>query len=106
MLMHMLCTGSAVSSAEALRIGLVSHVLPSRRELDAFVAQTGQAIAQLPRDVIALGKSAFVRQTQMRNTAEAMRFASEIMVDNLDLASCKEGLDAFAEKRKPSWGQS
>ena len=102
-LMHMLCTGSAINSTEALRIGLVSHVLPSRKELDAFVEETGEQISQLPRDVIALGKSTFLRQTQMRNTSEAMQFASEVMVDNLALPSCRQGLDAFAAKRAPVW---
>ena len=103
MLMHMLCTGNAISAEEALRVGFVSHTFAGRSEMDTFVQKTGEEIAQLPRDVITMGKQAFLRQTQLRNTGEAMNFASEVMVDNLSLDSCKVGLDAFANKEKPKW---
>lgn len=57
----------------------------------------------LPRDVIKLGKLAFIRQTQMRNKDEAMNFGIDVMVDNLLTNACKSGLEAFAKKETPKW---
>jgi enoyl-CoA hydratase/carnithine racemase len=102
-LSHMLFTGDAVGAAEALRMGLVSHVFEDAAQMSAFVEATGERIKSLPRDVIALGKQAFIRQTQMRNASEAMGFAIDVMVDNLGLDSCKTGLDAFVSKKTPKF---
>lgn len=103
MLMHMLMTGDAISSEEALRIGLVSHVFPDAEKMNVFVASTIERIKSLPCDALALGKSAFHRQSQMKRTSDAMSFATDIMIDNLQLENTKEGLRAFGEKRHPNW---
>ncbi len=103
MLSHMLFTGDAVGSEEALRMGLVSHVLEDGPSMAAFVESTAERIKSLPRDVIALGKQAFIRQTQMRNASEAMGFAIDVMTDNLKMDSCRTGLQAFADKKTPKF---
>lgn len=117
----MLFTGDAITADVALRAGLVSHVFDTPEKMQTFVDETAARIKSLPRDVIALGKAAFVRQTQMRNKEEAMNFgtcsvflcvfslifylrlAVDVMVDNLQHEQCKSGLEAFAKKEKPRW---
>jgi 1,4-dihydroxy-2-naphthoyl-CoA synthase len=37
------------------------------------------------------------------NLAEAYRYVSEVMVDNLMTRDAKEGLNAFIDKREPKW---
>ena len=39
----------------------------------------------------------------MENLDDAYKYASQIMVDNLKLGDCQEGLNAFLEKRKPKF---
>lgn len=102
-LSHMLYTGEAISADEAQRIGIISHQFPDATTMEQWTSGVIERVLSLPRDGIALGKSAFLRQSQMRNSHEAMLFASDIMTDNLGLDTCKEGLDAFATKRKPKW---
>jgi enoyl-CoA hydratase/carnithine racemase len=103
MLMQMLLTGDACSADEALRIGLVSHMFESTEQMDDFVTHCATQVAALPADVVSLGKQAFYKQIQMRNASEAMDFASDVMVDNIEMPSCQVGLDAFAGKTKPKW---
>merc|ERR1711991_315177 len=98
-LFHMLVTGEPVDAAAGLRMGLVSHTFGDAAAMQRFVEASAEQVRALPRDVIAVGKSAFHRQVQMRNTGEAMEFASEVMVDNLAMPACRVGLDAFAEKK-------
>lgn len=91
-LMHMLFTGDSVSAADALRMGIVSHVFDSTDKMRVFADHTVAQIVALPRDVIALGKSAFHRQAQMRTHQMAMGFATDVMLDNLQMANTAEGL--------------
>ena len=99
----MLYTGEPISAEEALRIGIVSHVKEDLDELERWANEVAEKICSLPQDALALGKHAFLRQSQMRLSTEAMEFASDIMVDNLGLENTKEGLKAFAEKRHPKF---
>ena len=54
-------TGRTMDAAEALRVGFVSAVAPVD-ELRAVAAQTAEAIARAPRDVLLRTKAKFVRR--------------------------------------------
>jgi enoyl-CoA hydratase/carnithine racemase len=49
-----------------------------------------------------MGKRAFYRQREMP-LAEAYRYASDVMVENLLKRDAEEGIRAFVEKRDPKW---
>lgn len=61
---YMIFTGLPISAEEALKIGLVSSVVPSEK-LDAECEAICEAIKSKSRSVISLGKKFFYRQIQM-----------------------------------------
>ena len=64
-------SGSIVSGAEAVRIGLFNRALPPAR-LDAAVAEYAARVARTPRDLLALQKRAINRTQDLRGFREAM----------------------------------
>jgi enoyl-CoA hydratase/carnithine racemase len=99
--MEMLLTGEPVSAARAREMGLVNHVVIAGTERDAAIALASKA-ARKSAYTVRLGKAAFYRQAEMR-LAEAYRYASEVMTENMMARDAEEGIGAFIEKREPKW---
>ena len=99
--MDMLLTGDMVSAEDALRIGLVNRVVPAGTERDAALVLARQ-IASKSALTVKIGKEAFYRQLEM-SLADAYRYASDVMVENMLARDAEEGIGAFIEKRTPSW---
>jgi enoyl-CoA hydratase/carnithine racemase len=99
--MEMLLTGDLIGAEEALRVGLVNRVVAPGRELDEALA-LARRIAGKSAHAVKLGKQAFYRQLEM-DLAEAYRFTSEVMVENLLARDADEGIAAFIDKREPRW---
>ena len=99
--LEMLLTGEAVSAADAQRIGLVNRVVPPGAARETAMAVARQ-IASKSSMTVALGKRAFYAQRSM-DVAEAYRYASAVMVENMLKFDAKEGIGAFLEKRDPHW---
>jgi enoyl-CoA hydratase/carnithine racemase len=102
--MEMLLTGNPVSADHAQRIGLINRVVPPGTERAAAVAMARQ-IASKPARTVSVGKEAFYRQAEM-TLAEAYRYASSVMVENMLSSEGVEGIGAFVEKRAPDWKHS
>ena len=99
--MEMLLTGDLVDAFTALRFGLVNRAVPAA-ELDATVNQLARKIAGKSPLTLKLGKQAFYRQREM-TLPEAYDFASRVMTENMLARDAEEGIDAFLEKREPTW---
>ncbi len=99
--MEMLLTGKMISAEEARRIGLVNSVVAPGDERDAALA-LAKKIAAKSALTLKIGKEAFYRQLEMP-LADAYRYASEVMVDNMLARDAEEGIGAFIEKREPKW---
>src|SRR5947209_4165597 len=99
--MEMLLTGDMVSAEEARRSGLVNRVVPAGTERGEALKLARQ-IASKSALTVKIGKQAFYRQLEM-SLADAYRYASEIMVENMLARDAEEGIGAFIEKRTPSW---
>ncbi|XP_006826025.1 enoyl-CoA hydratase domain-containing protein 3, mitochondrial-like [Saccoglossus kowalevskii] len=99
--MEMLFTGKPIDAQAALKHGLVSKIVP-KEKLEEETMAVARQICKSSRAVIALGKSCFYHQIT-KDLSDAYRQASEIMVFNLDLKDGQEGINAFIEKREPSW---
>jgi len=99
--MEMLLTGEMISAEDAARIGLVNHVVApgSEREEALKLAKKITAKSAL---TVKIGKEAFYRQLEMP-LAEAYRYTSEVMVENMLARDAEEGISAFIEKRDPKW---
>ena len=99
--MEMLLTGDMISAAEAERMGLVNHVVPTAELTDATMA-LARRIAAKSVQTLKVGKGAFYRQLDM-DLKRAYDYASHVMTENMQALDAAEGIDAFLQKRKPVW---
>jgi enoyl-CoA hydratase/carnithine racemase len=99
--MEMLLTGDMISAEDAARIGLVNHVVAPGSERDEALTLAKKITAKSALTV-KIGKEAFYRQLEMP-LAEAYRYTSEVMVENMLARDAEEGITAFIEKRDPKW---
>ena len=98
---EMLVTGAFISAEEAMAKGLVNRVAPME-SLDAEVEALVAAIVAKPRTAIAMGKQLFYRQIEA-NVETAYEDAGRTMACNMMDAAALEGVQAFIDKRKPTW---
>ncbi len=99
--MHMLLTGEPVSAARARELGLVNSVVAAGTERAAAIA-LADSIARKSAHTVKIGKEAFYRQVEMP-LAEAYHYAAEVMTRNMLARDAEEGINAFIEKRDPTW---
>ncbi len=99
--MEMLITGEFLSAQEALQKGLLNRVVAPER-LSTEVEQLLQSIVSKPREALAMGKQLFYAQRELGLEA-AYQLAGHTMAVNMVQPCAREGVRAFAEKRKPSW---
>ncbi len=98
---EMLVTGDFIDAQAARERGLVNRVVPAA-ELDAEVARLAGAIVARSPVAVRAGKAAFYRQLEL-GAADAYALASQVMAENMMAEDAAEGIDAFIQKRKPSW---
>jgi enoyl-CoA hydratase/carnithine racemase len=99
--MEMLLTGDMISAEDAVRIGLVNRAVPPGSEREEAL-KLARKIASKSAMTVKLGKEAFYRQREM-TLADAYRYGSEVMVENMLKRDAEEGIGAFVEKRDPKW---
>ena len=99
--MEMLLTGGFISADEARQRGLINRAVPLE-SLDAEVESLVLAIVAKPRDAVAMGKALFYKQRET-NIEAAYQLAGQTMACNMAHPVAQEGVQAFIEKRKPSW---
>jgi enoyl-CoA hydratase/carnithine racemase len=99
--MHMLLTGEMVAAEEAARIGLINRVVAPGTEREEAL-KLARKIASKSQHVLKIGKEAFYRQLELP-LADAYRYASQVMTENMMARDAEEGLCAFIEKRPPKW---
>ena len=99
--LQMLLTGDLIDAPTALRFGLINeHV--SGEQLDVAVEALAVKIASKSRHTLAVGKAAYYRQAELP-LEEAYAYAKGVMVQNLQARDAREGIDAFIDKRHPTW---
>ncbi|WP_090045495.1 enoyl-CoA hydratase [Limnohabitans sp. 2KL-27] len=99
--MEMLLTGGFISAAEAQSRGLVNRVCAAA-ELDAQADALVNAILAKPREAVRVGKALFYQQREM-GIESAYQLAGQTMACNMVHEVAQEGVQAFIEKRAPSW---
>lgn len=99
--LEMLITGAFLSAKEAKEEGLVNRVVAAD-ELDEAVLKMATTIAQKGSDARSIGKNMFYEQLNM-DLESAYKYASEKIVCSILSQDGEEGLNAFAEKRRPNF---
>lgn len=95
---EMIFTGSAVKADEALRIGLVNHVVPKSELLDAALELAGKIALNAPI-AVKLAKSAINRGMQS-DISTALAYESEAFAECFASEDQTYGMDAFIRKIK------
>jgi enoyl-CoA hydratase/carnithine racemase len=99
--MEMLLTGDFIDAATALDRGLVNRVVPLEF-LDEEIESIANSILAKPAVAISMGKQLFYRQLEMCIDA-AYQLAGQTMACNMMDEAALEGVQAFIEKRDPTW---
>jgi enoyl-CoA hydratase/carnithine racemase len=99
--MEMLLTGGFISAAEAQSRGLVNRVCTAA-ELDVQIDDLVNTILAKPREAVRVGKALFYQQREM-GIESAYQLAGQTMACNMAHEVAQEGVQAFIEKRTPSW---
>jgi enoyl-CoA hydratase/carnithine racemase len=99
--MEMLLTGEFIDAQAALERGLINRVVPLQA-LDQTISALTESILAKPAVSIAMGKQLFYRQLEMGISA-AYQLAGETMACNMMDEAALEGVQAFIEKRSPTW---
>ena len=100
---EMLVTGEFIGADDAKAKGLVNRVAAAE-ELDAEVERLVAAIVAKPPVAVATGKALFYRQLET-GIAAAYEDAGRTMACNMMDPSALEGVQAFIDKRPPSWSR-
>jgi 2-(1,2-epoxy-1,2-dihydrophenyl)acetyl-CoA isomerase len=97
-------SGDPISANEAMRLGLVARVVPSEQLLPAAMEQ-GQRFADGPRKTYALIKRGLER-TYDFDLEQTLELEAQLQAIAAKTQDSWEGIQAFAEKRKPRFGKS
>jgi enoyl-CoA hydratase len=96
--MDMVLTARMMDAAEAERANLVARIVPAA-EVVAEAVKLGEKIAALSAPAVAIAKEA-VNRAYETTLAEGVKFERRIFQSLFATADQKEGMAAFAEKRK------
>jgi len=101
---EMLVTGEFISADEAQVKGLINRVAEPEQLAQAVEALVASIVAK-PRVAVAMGKALFYRQLE-DGIENAYDDAGQTMASNMMDASALEGVQAFVDKRVPSWAKA
>lgn len=98
---QMLMTGDFISAEQAVDWGLLNKCVAADT-LDSEVHSLANQICQKSQVAVTTGKTLFYKQLE-KPLDEAYELAGNAMACNMMSEDVKEGIDAFFEKRQPSW---
>jgi enoyl-CoA hydratase len=102
--MELVLTARMMDAAEAERASLVSRVVPAD-QLMAEAMKLAAKIASLSPVAVAMAKDA-VNRAFDTTLAEGVRYERRLFLSLFGTSDQREGMAAFAEKRKPNFGRA
>ena len=104
-LAHMTLTGERFSATAAGQAGLLSAVVDGDGELDRWVERAVDAILRSAPGAVAATKE-LLAELPGREWSHSVARAQERSAELFAGAEASEGMDAFLNKRTPSWDRS
>lgn len=92
-------TGDTIDAAEAMRIGLVSRVVPDSQLMDE-ARRLADRVAVNPPRTVRLAKR-LLREAQTGRLSDVLELSAAFQALAHETADHKEAVDAFSEKRPP-----
>ncbi|CEF63108.1 Enoyl-CoA hydratase, mitochondrial [Strongyloides ratti] len=99
--MEMNLTGNMITAKEAKEAGLVSKIFPTDIVVDEAIKLADKIAEQSPL-IVSMAKEA-VNKAFESTLAEGLNFERRVFHTTFATKDRKEGMKAFAEKRKPQW---
>lgn len=99
--LEVLLTGEFIDAQTAVQEGLINRAVPAE-QLDAAVQQLIDAIVTKSPYAVASGKRMFYKQLEM-GMEDAYTYAAGVMACDMMAEDAGEGIDAFMQKRQPTW---
>jgi len=99
--MEMVLTGRTIDATEAERCGLVSRVIANDKLIEEALA-TAQKIAAMSMPIVMMAKDSVNRAYEV-SLSEGIHFERRLFHSTFATEDQKEGMNAFAEKRKPTF---
>ncbi len=97
----LLLTGRIIDAAEALRIGLITEMVPADQLLDRARHLAAQLIENSPTSITSTKR--LLNEFSAQGLDQQLESAMQENAGIRSTADFKEGLAAFLEKRKPMW---
>jgi methylglutaconyl-CoA hydratase len=98
---ELLLTGRIVDAAEALRIGLITEVVPAERLLERAHEIAAQLIAASPTSILRTKR--LLRRFNEAEIRAEIELATRENAEIRATADFREGVASFLEKRDPKW---
>jgi cyclohexa-1,5-dienecarbonyl-CoA hydratase len=99
---ELILTGELIDAAEALRLGLISHVVASA-ELEQKTRDVLVKLRELSAPALEASKRA-MNLARGRTFEDALSAVEDLYLNELmKTEDAREGIQAFMEKRKPEW---
>jgi enoyl-CoA hydratase/carnithine racemase len=98
---RMILCGERIKSDVALKIGLVEEVVAKGESLNAAMKLAEQTAEQSPTSITAC--KTLIQAGRSGNINAALPLEREMFVGLFDSKDQKEGVNAFLQKRKPTW---
>ena len=99
--MDLVLTGRMMDAAEAERSGLVARVVPADKLMDEALA-LAEKIGGYSLPIVLMAKES-VNRAHETSLAEGLKFERRLFHASFGTEDQKEGMNAFAEKRKPAF---
>lgn len=99
---EMMITGRTIAADEALKLGCCNEVVPHAGLLDRAMALAAEIETVSPSSVKAT-KRVLNSMAVAEGLPESLKHSREVLKDLAKTEDFREGVQAFAQKRKPEW---